>query len=195
MPTLEEIREQIQAIEGVAPSLLKSNKKEIAELPSVLWANESLEKIIAGRYDNGFGVLCATNKRLIFLDKGLLGGLKVEDFPYDKISSIQYKTGMLLGEIIIHASGNNSKIDQLEKAGTRSFAEYVRARITKVSENATIPTDNRPSEANTLSSKEGSIDFEQKIQLLERLAKLKEQGILSDEEMLKEKAKILKREG
>ena len=41
--------------------------------------------------------LVATNKRLIFVDKGFVVGLKVEDFPYDKISSIQYETGILMG--------------------------------------------------------------------------------------------------
>ena len=64
-------------------------------------------------------------------------GLKVEDFPYDKISSIQYSKGLLLGEISIYTSGNKAKIDNVDKAYCAQFCEQVRARITNISKNAT----------------------------------------------------------
>ena len=37
--------------------------------------------------------------------KGFIFGLKVEDFPYDKISSIQYETGLIFGKLTIFTSG------------------------------------------------------------------------------------------
>lgn len=115
MPTLEEIQKQIGSLDGASRLLAF---KEIKELPKILWEDERVEQIIQGMYNNGNGVLVATNKRLVFVDKGLMFGLKVEDFPYDKITSIQYETGMLMGEITIFASGNKAEIKYLDKAGS-----------------------------------------------------------------------------
>lgn len=175
MPTLEEIQKQISSLDGASRLFAL---KEIKELPKILWEDERVEQIIQGMYNNGSGVLVATNKRLVFLDKGLLFGLKVEDFPYDKITSIQYETGMLMGEITIYASGNKAEIKHLDKARTRVFSEFVRARITAVSSHASMSKDS-PDTSNDVVSK------------LERLAILKAQGILTDEEFLDQKRKIL----
>jgi hypothetical protein len=111
---------------------------EIKALPSILWEDEMPEKIIQGTYNNGSGILVATNKRLVFVDKGIMS-LKVEDFPYDKITSIQYNTGMLMGGIDIYASGNKAEIKNITKDQVKPFAEYIRARITGISTHASTP--------------------------------------------------------
>lgn len=128
---------------------------------------------------NGNGLLIATNKRLVFVDKGLLGGLKVEDFPYDKISSIQYETGMVFGKIKIFASGNKANIEQIDKQQAKTFAEYVRARISSPSEHASYQDHNQQNSNGSLADQ------------LRELAELKEQGILTEEEFQQQKTKIL----
>ncbi|MFX3672849.1 MAG: PH domain-containing protein [Paenisporosarcina sp.] len=133
MPTLEEIKNQINMLDGASRLL---GIKEIKELPNILWENENVEKLVSGFYAGGNGILVATNKRVLFVNKGLVYGLKVEDFPYTNISSIEYSTGMLLGKIKFYVSGNKAEIDNVDKKMTREFAEYVRARITKPSEKA-----------------------------------------------------------
>lgn len=77
--------------------------------------DENVYNLIQGIYNNGIGIFAATNKRLIFIDKGLMYGLKVEDFHYDKISSIQYLAGLLLGKLLIFVSGNKEVIDNVDK--------------------------------------------------------------------------------
>ena len=111
MPTLEEIKSQISNIDGGSKFF---GFKEIKELPNILWEDEVVECLVQGVYGNGMGILCSTNKRLVFVDKGMLYGLKVEDFPYAKITSIQYETGMLMGKITIFASGNKADIDHID---------------------------------------------------------------------------------
>jgi len=176
MPTLEEIQKQISSLDSASRLLAF---KEVKELPKILWEDERIEQIIQGMYNNGNGVLVATNKRLVFVDKGLMFGLKVEDFPYDKITSIQYETGMLMGEITIFASGNKAEIKYLDKARTRVFAEFVRARVTATSDHASVQKASAVPNADDVVSK------------LERLAALKSQGILTEEEFLEQKRKIL----
>jgi hypothetical protein len=181
VPTLEEIREQIGNIDGASKFL---GRKEIKQLPGILWEDERVEKLVQGSYNSGMGVLVATNKRLVFVDKGI-GKLKVEDFPYDKLTSIQYETGWTMGSITMFASGNKAEIKNVAKDQCKNFADYVRARITAVSEHASAPQVSEPASA---SMSNGGSDI---VDRLERLAKLKEQGMLTDDEFEAQKQKIL----
>ncbi len=171
---LDEIKRQIQnlKISNVSNFL---GRKEINELPKILAESEIVDNIAQGTYSNGQGILVSTNRRLVFIDKGLLYGLKVEDFPLDKITTIQYETGLLLGEIKIHTSGNIAKIDNVEKTTARSFAEFVRNKLSQPKE--TIAQSTQP---NVLDQ-------------LEKLAKLKENGIISEEEFIEQKKKLLEK--
>lgn len=186
MPTLEQIRESLKRVDGVSGFL---GRKEIKELPSILWEDELPETLVQGNYNNSIGVLFATNKRLLFVDKGFLGGLKVEDFPYDKITSIQYETGMLMGRLTIFAAGNRAEITQCDKKLVRAFGEFVRARTSGRHESH-APTSQPTSVPVNSGTSDKTNDV---LTQLERLAKLKEQGILSDTELEEQKAKLLAR--
>lgn len=175
MPTMQEVQAQIKNLDGFESFL---GGREIKELPNILWDDEVVENIIQGIYNNGNGVLVATNRRLVFVHKGLLFGLKVEDFPYDKISSIQYDTGILFGKLTIFTSGNKAIIDQVLKSKVRVFGDWVRARISPPQQNA-IKQPIQP---------QATTDI---VTQLEKLAKLKEQGILSEEEFAVQKKIIL----
>lgn len=171
MQNLEEIKKQINKLDGTSRFL---GRKEIKELPSILWEDELIEKLVQGIYENKVGILVATNKRLIFIDKGLIYGLRVEDFSYDKISSIQCETGLFFGKIIIFSSGNKAEIRQVGKNLARGFSDFVRARITNTKDHKII---------NDLK--------DDKFLQLEKIAELKERGILTDEEFTIQKKKIL----
>lgn len=171
MPTLDEIQQQIKNLDGVSKFF---GRREIKELPAILWQDEVVERIVQGLYNNGNGLLVGTNKRLIFVDKGVFK-LRVEDFPYDKLTSIQYETGLMFGEITIFASGNKAVIKNIEKKQVRNFAEGVRARISS--------GGNDKSEAAPAS--------DDSIVQLERLAQLKAAGILTEEEFAAKKRQIL----
>lgn len=176
MPTLEQIQSQITNLDNISKF---GGKKEIKELPNILWEDEVVQKLEEGIYKGGLGLLVATNKRLIFIDKGMFS-LKVEDFGYDKITSIEYKKGLLMGDITIYASGNKAEITSMGKNECQNFAEFIRANLgnmNKEQKNETSPkADNNSDDV---------------VSKLERLAVLKEKGILTDEEFLVQKVKIL----
>nr|WP_263077370.1 PH domain-containing protein [Moraxella nasicaprae] len=149
----------------------------------MLWENELPEMAIQGLYKNGNGILVCTNSRLIFVHKGLIS-LKVEDFPLKSISSIQYETGILLGKLTIFASGNRAEIGNVDKNFVRIFAEYVRSKISGDAKQEK-PSET-PQETRQASAKDDEI-----IVQLECLAILKEKGILTDDEFVAQKARIL----
>lgn len=183
-PRLEEIKSQFSHMSGMDKFLARG---EIKELTKILWEDEKVEHAIEGSYHQGRGLLIATNKRLIFVDKGFIYGLKVEDFPYDKITSIQYKTGLMWGEITIFASGNKAVITETWKKETQNFSEYVRARISSVKEHA--------SHKEILMQNDGSPVYgdEDLLNKIKKLAELKEQGILTQEEFETKKKELLSR--
>jgi hypothetical protein len=119
-------------------------RKEINKLPEIMIEGEEFEHIIQGMYKEKQGVLVATNLRLIFIDVGLLYGSSVEDFGYDKITSLQYETGLLFGKITILASGNKAVIDKLQKIPAKQFSDLVRANIGKPKETATTVIHQAP---------------------------------------------------
>lgn len=173
---LSEIEKQIEKIQLSNTSAFLG-RREISELPNILAPDEVIDNIAQGTYNNGQGILVSTDRRLLFVDKGLMFGLKVEDFPLDKISSIQYEIGLLLGDIKIHTTGNAAKIENIEKASARGFAEFVRNKLSQPKE---FVSQNVALEPNILDQ-------------LEKLAKLKESGILSEEEFNNQKKKLLEK--
>jgi hypothetical protein len=177
MPTLDQIQTQLQKLDGVSSFLAK---KEIKELPNILWHDEEVKGLIQGMYNNGNGLLVGTNSRLIFINKKLLGGIVVEDFPYDKISSIQYETGLLFGKITIFTSGNKALIEQTDKKQARTFCDEARERISnKSAAAAPVPVAAQPGT---------QVDVADQLQ---KLAALKEKGILTEEEFQAQKKKLL----
>lgn len=177
MPSQKEIDDAFRRMSGTEKFL---GRREIKELPQILWEDELPELAIQGLYNNMSGLLVATNKRLIFVDKGVFS-LTVEDFPYDKVTSLQYNTGLAFGGLEIYASGNKAEIKQVSKNQIKPFAEYVRARITKATPHASYTQPVTPA----------SNSNDDMISQLERLAKLKEQSILTEDEFQAQKRKIL----
>lgn len=156
-------------------------RREIKELPNILWDDEDLRDIVQGLYDNGQGILVATTRRLVFVNKGMVYGLKVEDFSYDRVTSIQYETKMMFGTITIFGSGNKAVVSQVTpKARAKSFAESVRALISETKEPAVAAPPVAPTAP--------GID---PIAQLEKLAELKDRGILTEEEFAAKKKQLL----
>lgn len=173
MPNLREVKEQIQHIDALSKFL---GWKEINILPQVLWEDEKIEGLIQGWYQDKAGVLVATDRRLIFVDKGWLFGMHVEDFPYDKVTSVQYDQGVIFGRVTIFAAGNQAIIEKVNNAAARAFANRIRTKM--------IP----PKEDDKKDEKK---DKDEVISKLERLAILRQSGILSEQEFIDQKKKIL----
>lgn len=179
MPTLEQVQEQIKKLDSMSSFLAR---KEIKELPKILQPTENVELLIQGQYNGGTGVLVATNSRLIFIDKGFFS-LKVEDFGYDKITSVQYDLGMMFGSLTILASSNKAVIDYMDKTQTRVFGEFVRNKLN-------TPKNVAPSQI-IEKAPEPKNKMDAMIEQLEKLAKLKELGIITEEEFIEQKKRLL----
>ena len=175
---LQEIRDQMGSLDGIAHLL---GRREINDLPNILSDDEHIRSALQGRYEGGQGLLVATDRRLVFVDKKLIGNrVKVEDFPYDSISSIKYELEMLMATVTIFASGNEADIEQIiPKDLARSFCETVRSLISKGKDGVSVQHESMSS------------SIEQMANALERLADLRDRGLLSDKEFAEQKQSLL----
>ena len=176
-----DIEAEIRRAPGGEQVLSKATaKRDVLALPEILADDEAVVRIIEGFYEGGWGVLVATDRRMVFVDKALLGGrVKVEDFPYDRITSIQYDTGFVYGGLTIHAAGNRAEIANLPKDRCRDFAESIRRRIDEARSSVPTAMASGPSRTEDLPG------------TLERLADLRDRGILTEEEFQGKKRQIL----
>jgi hypothetical protein len=120
-----------------------------------------------------------TDVRLLFLFHGIVGQAK-EDFPLRLISSVQTKSGLMTGELKVFVSGNHSVITSIVKSDLEPLAAAVRqgmaAQHAAVAQpQAAAPHATDPYEA------------------LQKLASLRDAGILTSEEFEAKKQELLKR--
>lgn len=147
-------------------------RKEVKALDGLLQADEEVLLISNGLYEKKNGAVIATNRRVLFLDKGLVG-LTHEDFPYDRISSVQHQTGMMLGSMKIHASGNEAEIKSMGKEAAKNMAEIVRGKLAE--KQASPPAASSESVASQIKT----------------LAELRDAGALTEDEFAAQKARLL----
>lgn len=171
---LDEIKDELEILD-INPTIFA--RKEIHALPDILSENEKIVYLIEGRnkLTNHHIILVATERRLIFVDKEFMYGLKVEDFSYDKVSSIQYEKSLMLASIDIHISENILEIDKVGKYYAELFCEKVRDFMA------------RPKEYFKSQSESTVLDQ------LERLGRLKDSGILTEEEFFAQKKKLMEK--
>ena len=68
--------------------------RDFEQLPSILEEDETVYAVVSGFYEHNIGVLVLTDKRILFVDKGIIN-LTVEEFYLNDISSVRYHTGMV----------------------------------------------------------------------------------------------------
>ena len=169
---LDEIKDELEKLD-INPTFFA--RKEIHELPDILSVDEKIVYLVEGRnkINNHHIILVATDRRVIFVDKEFMYGLKVEDFSYSKISSIQYETALLLASIDIHVADDVVEIDGVGKYYAELFCEKVRDFMA------------HPEEYVQAKSEPTVLDQ------LEQLGRLKENGVLSEEEFNDQKKKLI----
>ncbi len=67
-------------------------RKELKKLPSLLLDNEDVIHLDSGMYGGGSGLVVVTDCRVMFVLEGVVKS-RLEDFPYERISSVQTQKG------------------------------------------------------------------------------------------------------
>ncbi|CCH88990.1 conserved protein of unknown function [Modestobacter italicus] len=179
----EDLRPDIAAAAALLPSTLGS-KREIRKLIEHLWEDERVEQLSTGMYGKGNGILVRTDRRLLFLVDGWTGATS-EDFPFTRISSVQWSSGMLMGTVTIFASGNKAEIKNVHKEIGKNMVDAVRATISRPAP----PIYTAPPVSLSSAPSGGADVFEQ----LRKLGELRDAGVVTVAEFDAKKAELLAR--
>ena len=150
-------------------------KKELNYLPEILSDGEQILAFTSGLMDGNTWLLTLTDRRIIFLDKGIIYGLSQAIIDLDKVNSISFKTGLFFAEIVVTDGAVQRKIENVWKKTAKAFTNKVQAAIEA----------RKQTKPNT-SGKDLTT-----VEQLEKLANLKEKGIITQEEFDKQKIILL----
>jgi len=218
IPTrFDDIQDQIVAL-NARLSILANG--EVKELVNILEKDEKLTAIaealtIPGKIE---GLLFSTYKRVVFIDKKLLGNLQIDEYPYYNIRSVEHVESLLYSTLkIISKNGASAEFKLHNKNDGRNFntafnrflngsmvqsasqqQQQQQQQIQASSFNLYhLPDQETPFhqksgyETNPQNSSKESTEVI--IQQLEKLGKLKEMGVLTEQEFAEQKKKLLER--
>ena len=147
-------------------------------MPSALICKRPAAWGVLPRQDRSIKALgVATDRRVIFLDKGIIS-TEVAEIPYTSIESISYSSGIVMGGLKISGRGTTSlKVEMVSPKGSaKAFADVVRPHLS-------VPSDVRVVQQAPPQS--SAIDD------LRKLGELLQMGLISQEEFDTEKAQLL----
>jgi Bacterial PH domain/Short C-terminal domain len=157
-------------------------KRELKGLVELLAEDEEVLNLARGEYDDRQGLVVLTDRRVLFTERGMMRS-RLEDFPYDRISSVQTSTGMVHGTLKLFVSGNAAEIkDVYPKERAPEIGDYIRSRIHQK------PTTDAPPAQET-----GGPPASDPVAQLKQLAELRDAGIVTPEEFEAKKAELLSR--
>ena len=204
----EPLRPDIQdAVKRMGSTM--GSKREIRKLPEYLWQGEIVQHMASGNYGPGTGLIVLTDRRLLFVMDGWTRAA-TEDFPLDKISSVQWNSGMLMGTITVYASGNKAEIKNVANPAGKAISDTIRARLSAPPPaQAGYPTAQpvppqhmaaypqppaQPAAPPAPASAASLVTTPEQIYAaLEQLGRLRDAGVLTPEEFDAKKAELLAR--
>lgn len=189
----QQLRDDLEAAAARMSTRLGS-KREIRKLVEHLWEGERVQRMTSGTYSGGMGLVVLTDRRLIFLKDGWMSQTS-EDFPLERVSSIQWSAGLIHGTIIVFASGNKAEITAVPKPDGKEIVDLIRARLTGQAagpqSGVSMPTP--PAQVSPASPPQSAADPDQIFRQLRQLGELRESGVLTAEEFDAKKAELLTR--
>lgn len=103
-------------------------RAEIKELKHILVDGEQIMHCLNGRYEGGFAVICATDRRLLLVDKKLMF-LTLEDVRYDMVSEVDFSHRLLDATVNICTVNKKVQFTSLRGGDLRKLTAYMQDKI------------------------------------------------------------------
>lgn len=164
-------------LDDAGVSDLFGTKKEVKELPNILDLDTEIIKYAAsGIVENNTVLVVCTNKRVIFIDKGFVYGIKTSEIPLDMINGVSYSKGLVLGSISVTNGANTTLIENIQKQPAEILANTIKKEAANFKRNESSPALNNSKD---LASQ------------LRELKSLVNEGILTEDEFNAKKKQLL----
>ncbi len=110
---------------GVSKVALK--RMESRYLPNIIHSDEHLGGVVYGHHEDGYAMLVATDRRIIFLDKKPLF-VNEDEITYNVVSGISYGHAGFGTTVKLHTRIKDYTIRTYNKKCAESFVEYIESR-------------------------------------------------------------------
>lgn len=183
MPTLQEVRAQI---EKIPHRYIFYTGKEIRYLPKIMGEGEEIVALTSGYLDGRTWLAVCTNRRVIMLHRGMFFGLRQIQMNLDRIQAIDSSYTIFFGSIRVWDGASAININMVLKASIAPFVKATQEAIDRYKRRMAYDI------ANTIKPGQGSASStaSQFTAELERLAKLRHDGHLSEAEFAAAKTKL-----
>ncbi|CAH0175835.1 PH domain-containing protein [Chryseobacterium sp. Bi04] len=172
-------------LEMLNANLSMFTKGEIKELPYLISEDEKIIAITDAQFVNTLaaGILVATPMRLISVSKAMFGAAKINEYPNETINAVSFVTDPRSPIIKLHL---DERVVEFECFMDKDDAEKFYDKIKAIYNN---PKEQSLKQIDTV--KGVSVSSEEVLNQLEKLGKLRENGILTDAEFAEQKKKLL----
>lgn len=109
-------------------------RSEIRELSNILMDDEQIMQAVNGYYDGGFALLCATNYRVLIVDKKPFT-LTVEDLRYDMIAEVDFSSRMFTSVLHIFTPMRTLIFTSWSTSKLRKSMNYIQQRVMELRNN------------------------------------------------------------
>lgn len=103
-------------------------KAEIKELKHILTDDEIITNAATGRYENGFCLIVATDRRLLLIDKKMWF-LSIEDIRFDMITELDYCARLLDATLSVRTINKIMRVTSFRPKHLRDLTTYLQARV------------------------------------------------------------------
>lgn len=173
---LAEIQAQFKAA-GVSD--LFGTKKEVKALPDILQQNEVVKYATSGLVDGNTVLMVLTNTRILFIDKGLIYGIKSTEIPLNMINSVSYSMGMLLGSITITNGAVTTGVKDVSKETAPIMVDRIKTEMANFQQYNNQRYNQQPMQNNDIAEQ------------LRQYKSLLDEGIITEAEFNAKKQQLL----
>jgi hypothetical protein len=101
---------------------------EARELQHIIMPEEQVVAVVNGRYENGFAMLVATDRRILLIDKKPLF-LSMEDLRYDMIAEVDYYSNLINATLCIRTINQALTFTSIRAQKLRRLTAYTQQRV------------------------------------------------------------------
>ena len=101
---------------------------EVAALHKVLFEDERIIQAVFGSYDNGFGLIAATDRRILFVAKKFFRTCTI-DMPYESVRTVECDTTLFTGTLTLYAGVDTLQLRGVKKSRAVDFFNYLNGQV------------------------------------------------------------------
>ena len=143
MVSTEVVRRQIKNLGGSLPFWYNP---DIRELPKIMREGEMIQLMVFGRYEGGTAILCATNYRILLVDKKPMF-LTVEDIRYDMVAEVDYAHYFFGATMHLRSFSKDFKFKSFRQIELRKFTSHIQNKVMEQRSHAMELEENHQSQA------------------------------------------------